>query len=74
MYGNILFLYSVKENTSHSFLIRKCTGYSGVVERALDDPAMLIVTYEGEHNHSHSINDNTPPASLVLESDGPKQS
>jgi len=22
------------------------------VERALDDPAMLVVTYEGEHHHS----------------------
>jgi hypothetical protein len=22
------------------------------VERALDDPAMLVVTYEGEHRHS----------------------
>jgi hypothetical protein len=37
------------------------------VERALDDPTMLIVTYEGEHNHSdHSITEAT--AALVLES------
>ncbi|GAA0185637.1 DNA-binding transcription factor [Lithospermum erythrorhizon] len=28
------------------------------VERALDDPAMLIVTYEGEHNHSQSVSEN----------------
>ncbi|XP_073134280.1 probable WRKY transcription factor 7 [Henckelia pumila] len=35
------------------------------VERALDDPAMLIVTYEGEHNHSHP---NTKAPALVLES------
>jgi hypothetical protein len=25
------------------------------VERALDDPRMLIVTYEGEHNHPQSV-------------------
>lgn len=24
------------------------------MERALDDPAMLIVTYEGEHHHKQS--------------------
>jgi hypothetical protein len=24
------------------------------VERAVDDSAMLIVTYEGEHRHSHT--------------------
>lgn len=35
------------------------------VERALDDPAMLIVTYEGEHNHSHSV---AETSSLILES------
>ncbi|KAK3007341.1 hypothetical protein RJ639_016825 [Escallonia herrerae] len=50
----------------------KCSSVRGCparkhVERALDDSAMLIVTYEGEHNHSHSINETTP-ASLVLES------
>ena len=37
----------------------KCSGVKGCpakkhVERALDDPSMLIVTYEGEHNHPQS--------------------
>lgn len=49
----------------------KCSSVRGCparkhVERALDDPAMLVVTYEGEHNHSQSLHDT--PASLVLES------
>ncbi|XVE94953.1 hypothetical protein REPUB_Repub02eG0054200 [Reevesia pubescens] len=49
----------------------KCSSVRGCparkhVERALDDPRMLIVTYEGDHNHSHSISD--APAALVLES------
>ncbi|XP_057544853.1 probable WRKY transcription factor 15 [Amaranthus tricolor] len=35
------------------------------VERALDDPNMLIVTYEGEHNHSLSV---AETSSLILES------
>lgn len=35
------------------------------VERALDDPNVLIVTYEGEHSHSHSVSENT---GLVLDS------
>ncbi|OVA15888.1 DNA-binding WRKY [Macleaya cordata] len=48
----------------------KCSSLRGCparkhVERALDDPAMLIVTYEGEHNHSHSVTDT---AGLILES------
>ncbi|XP_042056630.1 probable WRKY transcription factor 7 [Salvia splendens] len=37
----------------------KCSSLKGCparkhVERALDDPTMLIVTYEGDHNHAHS--------------------
>ncbi|KAG2243814.1 hypothetical protein Bca52824_094329 [Brassica carinata] len=37
----------------------KCSTFRGCparkhVERALDDPAMLIVTYEGEHHHKQS--------------------
>ncbi|KAL8230930.1 hypothetical protein R6Q57_000708 [Mikania cordata] len=36
------------------------------VERATDVAAMLIVTYEGDHNHSQNVNDS--PAPLVLES------
>ncbi|CAN6450865.1 unnamed protein product [Victoria cruziana] len=37
----------------------KCSSVRGCparkhVERALDDPSMLVVTYEGEHNHSQS--------------------
>ncbi|XP_050214492.1 probable WRKY transcription factor 7 [Mercurialis annua] len=49
----------------------KCSSMRGCparkhVERALDDPMMLIVTYEGDHNHSHSIADAS--AVRVLES------
>ncbi|KAK8646640.1 hypothetical protein V6N13_120420 [Hibiscus sabdariffa] len=49
----------------------KCSSVRGCparkhVERALDDPMMLIVTYEGDHNHSQNISD--APAALVLES------
>ncbi|KNA08187.1 hypothetical protein SOVF_164900 [Spinacia oleracea] len=35
------------------------------VERALDDPNMLVVTYEGEHNHSLSV---VEASTLILES------
>ncbi|KAJ8763242.1 hypothetical protein K2173_026143 [Erythroxylum novogranatense] len=49
----------------------KCSSVRGCparkhVERALDDPMMLIVTYEGDHNHSLSSSD--CPAPPVLES------
>ncbi|KAJ9186772.1 hypothetical protein P3X46_002308 [Hevea brasiliensis] len=49
----------------------KCSSMRGCparkhVERALDDPMMLIITYEDDHNHSQSIND--APAVRVLES------
>nr|AQX45440.1 WRKY transcription factor 4-like protein [Luffa aegyptiaca] len=48
----------------------KCSSLRGCparkhVERALDDPTMLIVTYENDHNHAHSTE---TPAALVLES------
>ncbi|XP_041004498.1 probable WRKY transcription factor 7 [Juglans microcarpa x Juglans regia] len=48
----------------------KCSSVRGCparkhVERALDDPAMLVVTYEGEHNHSLSV---AEASSLILES------
>ncbi|GAB2293803.1 WRKY Transcription Factor [Dionaea muscipula] len=50
----------------------KCSSVRGCparkhVERALDDPSMLIVTYEGDHNHSQSVSDPIA-APLVLES------
>ncbi|KAB2076176.1 hypothetical protein ERO13_A06G021100v2 [Gossypium hirsutum] len=50
----------------------KCSSVRGCparkhVERAVEDPRMLIVTYEGDHNHSHNITTDVPSA-LVLES------
>ncbi|KAK4337880.1 hypothetical protein RND71_042367 [Anisodus tanguticus] len=50
----------------------KCSSIRGCparkhVERALDDPNILIVTYEGEHDHPFSITE-TPPSAIVLES------
>ncbi|KAK8481498.1 hypothetical protein V6N13_129757 [Hibiscus sabdariffa] len=49
----------------------KCSSVRGCparkhVERALDDPRMLIVTYEGDHNHRQNISD--APATMILES------
>lgn len=49
----------------------KCSSVRGCparkhVERALDDPSMLIVTYEGDHNHSLSLADSSP--AHILES------
>ncbi|TYK12869.1 putative WRKY transcription factor 15 [Cucumis melo var. makuwa] len=48
----------------------KCSSVRGCparkhVERAVDDPAMLVVTYEGEHNHTLSLPETS---SLILES------
>ncbi|XP_050208414.1 probable WRKY transcription factor 15 isoform X2 [Mercurialis annua] len=48
----------------------KCSSVRGCparkhVERALDDPSMLIVTYEGDHNHSLSVGETS---NLILES------
>lgn len=45
--------------------VRGCTARKHV-ERALDDPTMLIVTYEDEHNHAQSNSET--PASIILES------
>nr|AKA27904.1 WRKY protein [Salvia miltiorrhiza] len=49
----------------------KCSSVRGCparkhVERAVDDPTMLIVTYEGDHNHTLSIAET--PATMILES------
>lgn len=49
----------------------KCSSHRGCparkhVERAVDDPTMLIVTYEGDHNHSHAVTE--AMAAIVLES------
>ncbi|KAE8679900.1 putative WRKY transcription factor 7 [Hibiscus syriacus] len=49
----------------------KCSSVRGCparkhVERSLDDPKMLIVTYEGDHNHRQNISD--APAPTILES------
>ncbi|XP_068657477.1 probable WRKY transcription factor 7 [Aristolochia californica] len=48
----------------------KCSSVRGCparkhVERAPDDPSMLIVTYEGEHNHSRSVSEG---GGLVIDS------
>ncbi|CAK7345618.1 unnamed protein product [Dovyalis caffra] len=49
----------------------KCSSVRGCparkhVERAVDDPAMLIVTYEGEHRHSHTPLPDTVTASAAM--------
>ncbi|PWA69471.1 WRKY13 [Artemisia annua] len=49
----------------------KCSSLRGCparkhVERALDDPTMLIVTYESEHNHSLNLKDSS--ATIIFES------
>lgn len=54
------YLIKTRSLTSIFFIIRgyyKCSTIRGCparkhVERAPDDPAMLIVTYEGEHRHA----------------------
>ncbi|XP_078434398.1 WRKY transcription factor WRKY51-like [Wolffia australiana] len=38
------------------------------VERATDDPSMLIVTYEGEHRHDQRLASSSPAASFVFPS------
>lgn len=49
----------------------KCSSVRGCparkhVERAAEDPTMLIVTYEGDHNHSLSLAET--PTTMILES------
>ncbi|CAI0545239.1 unnamed protein product, partial [Linum tenue] len=49
----------------------KCSSVRGCparkhVERAVDDPSMLVVTYEGDHNHNTLSIAET--ANLILES------
>lgn len=49
----------------------KCSSLRGCparkhVERAFDDPTMLIVTYESEHNHSLNVKDSS--ATIIFES------
>ncbi|XP_013631720.1 PREDICTED: probable WRKY transcription factor 17 isoform X2 [Brassica oleracea var. oleracea] len=49
----------------------KCSTFRGCparkhVERALDDPTMLIVTYEGEHRHQKSAMNENISSSLVF--------
>ncbi|GER30915.1 WRKY DNA-binding protein 7 [Striga asiatica] len=51
----------------------KCSSVRGCparkhVEKAIDNPTMLIVTYEGEHNHALSNNAETSSAMNILES------
>ncbi|GKV10270.1 hypothetical protein SLEP1_g21662 [Rubroshorea leprosula] len=50
----------------------KCSSVRGCparkhVERASDDPMMIIVTYEGDHNHTLNVSEHIP-AIMVLES------
>ncbi|KAJ3673330.1 hypothetical protein LUZ60_006704 [Juncus effusus] len=49
----------------------KCSSMKGCparkhVERCLDDPSMLIVTYEGDHTHPRSINNQPPVLNPLL--------
>ncbi|KAJ0776449.1 putative transcription factor WRKY family [Helianthus annuus] len=49
----------------------KCSSLKGCparkhIERALDDPSMLIVTYESEHNHSLKAKDSS--TTIIFES------
>lgn len=58
------------KGSPHPRAYYKCSSVRGCparkhVERALDEPTMLIVTYEGEHNHSLSV---AETSSLILES------
>lgn len=71
-----LFFWLIEDLTVVScfYLFRgyyKCSTFRGCparkhVERALDDPAMLIVTYEGEHRHHQSAMQENISPSLVF--------
>ncbi|XP_049384095.1 probable WRKY transcription factor 7 [Solanum stenotomum] len=59
------------KGSPHPRAYYKCSSVRGCparkhVERALDEPTMLMVTYEGEHNHSLSI---AETSCVILESD-----
>ncbi|KAM3342772.1 hypothetical protein P3S68_027738 [Capsicum galapagoense] len=58
------------KGSPHPRAYYKCSSVRGCparkhVERALDEPTMLVVTYESEHNHSLSV---AETSSLILES------
>ncbi|XP_055806273.1 probable WRKY transcription factor 15 [Solanum dulcamara] len=58
------------KGSPHPRAYYKCSSVRGCparkhVERALDEPTMLIVTYEGEHNHSLSV---AETSCVILES------
>ncbi|KAF8377585.1 hypothetical protein HHK36_030967 [Tetracentron sinense] len=58
------------KGSSHPRGYYKCSSVRGCparkhVERASDDPTMVIVTYEGEHNHTKSDRE---PSAFILES------
>ncbi|XP_044469417.1 probable WRKY transcription factor 15 [Mangifera indica] len=58
------------EGSPHPRGYYKCSSERGCparkhVERVVEDPSMLVVTYEGEHSHSLSVAD---AAKLILES------
>lgn len=57
-------LYSCNRGYYKCSSVRGCPARKHV-ERALDDAAMLVVTYEGEHNHSLSL---AEASNLILES------
>nr|URH10308.1 WRKY40 [Phoebe bournei] len=55
----------------------KCSSLRGCparkhVERAQDDPSMLIITYEGDHNHTNLSISSQSSSALVLDSSGAK--
>lgn len=60
-------MLSIKVCTSRGYY--KCSTVRGCparkhVERAMDDPGMLIVTYEGDHNHGRGPAPEPLPADI----------